>query len=134
MTRVVRIAVLAFLLSLQLAFAAQPAFQPGKILKLERKTRSRVLYYMVHTPITLEDPYYDVSVQLKQTIYMAEYEPRHSEDALPDQWSAGETVSVKIEKRHMILKSSGTAEYTTIIVKHWPATENSHEKTENKTP
>jgi hypothetical protein len=34
----------------------------------------------------------------------------------------------------MILKSSGTAEYTTIIVKHWPATENSHEKTENKTP
>src|SRR4051794_37556520 len=61
-------------------------FQPGKILKLERKTRSRVLYYMVNTPITLEDPYYDVSVQLKQTIYMAEYEPRHSQDALPDQW------------------------------------------------
>jgi hypothetical protein len=99
MTRVVRIAVLVFLLSLQLAFAAQPAFQPGKILKVERKTRSRVLYYIVNTPITREDPYYDVAVQLKQTIYMAEYEPRHSEDALPDQWSAGETVSVKIEKR-----------------------------------
>jgi hypothetical protein len=92
------------------------------------------LYYIVNTPITREDPYYDVAVQLKQTIYMAEYEPRHAEDVLPDQWSPGETVSVKIEKRHMILKSSGTAEYTTIILKHWPATEDSHENTENKTP
>lgn len=134
MTRVVRVAVLAFLVSLQLAFAAQPAFQAGKIVKLERKTHSHVLYYIVNTPITREDPYYNIAVRLKQTIYMAEYEPRHPKDALPDQWSPGETVSVKIEKRHMILKSSGTAEYTTIIIKRWPATQDSHENTENKKP
>lgn len=134
MTKGVRLAVVIFSLSFQATFAAQPVFQTGKIVTLQRKTRSHVLYYIVNTPITREDAYYEIAVQLKNTIYTGEYEARHSGDALPDEWAPGLTLRVDIEKHHMILRSAGTAEYKAIITRRLPANMNSRVTTRDHTP
>ena len=117
---------------LPLTFVATPVFQTGKIIKVENKTRSRVLYYLVNTPITAEDPYYEIEVQLKETIYLGEYQPPHSEDVVPSEWAPGIAVQVRIDKRHMIIKSPGGIEFTTLITKRTAAVKDSPKETKER--
>jgi hypothetical protein len=63
--------------------AAEKPFLTGKILDVQQKTTTRVLYYQVDTPITKDEPYYEVSVQVKDTIYVGDYTPRHASATLP---------------------------------------------------
>ncbi len=71
----------------RLVCAAEKTYQTGKIVDIQQKKTTRVLYYQVNTPITKDEPYYEVSVQVKDTIYVGDYTPRHSADTLPDEWN-----------------------------------------------
>ena len=53
-----------------LSAAEKPLYQTGKIVDIQQKTKTRILYYQVDTPVTKEDPYYELSVQVKDTIYV----------------------------------------------------------------
>lgn len=89
--------------------AAEKPFATGKIVSVEDKVNTRVLYYQVNTPITRDDPYYEVAVQVKDTIYLGVYTPRHSKDLLPPEWLPGAQVRVRLEEKHMfLLKPTGT--------------------------
>src|SRR5271155_4444675 len=92
-----------------LGAAAKKQYAAGTIVDVQEKKTTRVLYYQVDTPITQDDPYYEISVQIKDTVYSGRYTPMHSSDALPEDWAAGVPVQARIEGRHLVLKRpSGT--------------------------
>jgi hypothetical protein len=122
MKRFAASAVLIFL-GAAMALAAENRYQSGTILQVEQKATTRVVYYVVDTPITKSDPYYDVSVQLKDTVYVARYTPRHKDDELPDEWKAGATVEARVQGRHLVLKHPDGGEVEFVILKKKPAPE-----------
>jgi hypothetical protein len=101
--------------------AAESSYQPGKIVDIQKKARSRVLYYQVDTPVTQDDPYYEVSVQIKNVVYVGEYAPRHAADNLPEGWKAGADIKVRLEKHYMFLERLEGRELQLQLVKHGPA-------------
>ena len=80
-------ALLATLLSSSGLYAAEKQYEPGRIVTVEKKFHERVLYYLVNTPVTQDDPYYELSLQLGNTVFLTEYTPRHAADELPDGWT-----------------------------------------------
>ena len=102
--------------------AAEKLYDTGKIIDIQQKMTTRVLYYQVNTPITKDEPYYEVSVQIKDTIYIGDYTPRHSADTLPDEWNVpGAEVRVRLEKHHMFLTRPTGTELQFVIVKRTAA-------------
>jgi len=99
------------------AWAAENQYREATILNVEQKVTTRVLYYIVNTPITKDDPYYEVSVRLKDMAYTARYTPRHKDDELPDEWKAGSTVQARVHGRHLFVKAEGGAEVQLVITK-----------------
>jgi hypothetical protein len=98
--------------------AAEKPFLTGKILDVQQKTTTRVLYYQVDTPITKDEPYYEVSVQVKDTIYVGDYTPRHAAATLPDEWNVPQTeVRVRLDKHYMFLARPAGTEVQFVIVK-----------------
>ena len=70
-------------------FAVQSGFQAMTIVRASQKTRDRVIYYVVNTPLYREDPYFEVEVSVNGTNILAEYEPRDAWEMLPEPWKAG---------------------------------------------
>jgi hypothetical protein len=89
---------------------ANKPFTTGTIVDVQQKSTTRVLYYQVDTPITQNDPYYEISVQIKDTVYFGRYTPMHSRDTLPEDWHVGSGVEVRVEGRHLVLKRPGGTE------------------------
>ena len=102
-------------------YAADKPYQTGKIVAVQRKSRERVLYYLVNTPVTKDDPYYEVSVQFKDIIYDGDYTPRHASDTLPEEWIAGSEIQARVDKRHILVKQPSGVIWTLVIVKRRPA-------------
>jgi len=95
---------LVFLLWVPGLYAVEKQYQTGKVVNLEQKSRTRILYYQVDTPITKDDPYYQISVQVQDTVYVGQYAPRHSADTLPGEWMVpGAEVRLRLEKHYMFL-------------------------------
>ena len=78
--------------------------QPGVVLTVEHKTRSRVQYYIVNTPVTTEDPYLEMAVDSGGFVYTADYEPHSAQEVLPDGCMPGEAVKVRVEKRNLFVQ------------------------------
>jgi hypothetical protein len=102
-------------------YAIEKQYQTGKIVDVQQKSRTRVLYYLVNTPVTQDDPYYEVSVQFRDMIYVGEYAPRHSSDTLPGEWKVGSELQARLDKHHMLVKRPGGVDLDLIIVKRAPA-------------
>jgi hypothetical protein len=109
------------LTAIPLTMAVRKPYQDGKIVSIEEKAHTHVLYYLVNTPVTQDDPYYDVTVKLPGGTYVGEYNPRHSDDTLPDDWSIDMQVQARIEKRHLFVKRPNGIEVDLIVVKHTAA-------------
>jgi hypothetical protein len=107
-----------FVLLFTTAFCLAEAspYVPGKILDVQQKTRSEVLYYLVNTPVTKDDPYFEVSIESNGTVYETEFVPRHIADALPEDWTIGSKVSLRAEKHYLYLKRQDGREVQMMIV------------------
>jgi len=103
------------------ARAVEKGYQAGKIVSIQRKVDTRILYYLVNTPVTEDDPYYEVSVEVGTTIYRGLYRPFHSRDTLPDEWKPGSEVELKIEGRHFYVKRPNGLEVDFAIAKRTTA-------------
>jgi hypothetical protein len=121
MRRVSFCSALSLVVVLPLWAATPKSYQRGEIVSVEQKARTRTLYYLVNTPVTKDEPYYQLAVKVNQTIYVGEYTPRHSADTLPVSWSQGAEVQVKVEKRHFFVKSPSEDEIDFAVVKRVPA-------------
>jgi len=101
-------------------YAVEKPYQTGKILDVQQKARTRILHYLVDSPIARDEPYYELSIQLRDTVYVVEYTPRHSADTLPEDGRSGSAVQIKADKRHLFVKRPGEMEADLVIVKHMP--------------
>jgi hypothetical protein len=117
-----------YILFLLLGLAALPAFcalraryETGKIVAVEQKTRTRVLYYLVNTAVEKEEPYYEISVQVGDMIYTGEYSPRHATDSPPDDWTPGASVEAKIDKHYVFIKRPYEDDLRLLTSRHVPA-------------
>jgi hypothetical protein len=113
---------LAVLFSLPGLGATGKQYGPGQIVSIEKKAHERILYYQVNTPVTADDPYYEISLRQNDWVYVTEYTPRHASDTLPDPWKPGADVQLMIEdKHHAVVKEEGGRELSLIVVKRVPA-------------
>lgn len=97
--------------------AAEKPFETGKIVDVQQKAHTRVLYCLVNTPVTQDDPYYELSAQVRDSLYLAEYIPVHAAHTLPDDWQPGSTLEARVEKHSLYLRRSGGEELQLRIVK-----------------
>jgi hypothetical protein len=107
---------LFFMVAVAFCLAETSPYTPGKILDVQQKTRSEVLYYLVNTPVTKDDPYFEVSIESNGTVYDTEFVPRHLADSLPDDWTVGSQVSLRAEKHYLYLKRQDGREVQMMIV------------------
>jgi hypothetical protein len=116
-------ALLAVLLSISNLYATEKQFEAGRIVTVEKKFHERVLYYLVNTPVTQDDPYYEVSLQSGTTVFLTEYTPRHAADDLPEGWIENAEVQMKItDKHHVSVRQADGIELQLLILKRTPAT------------
>ena len=118
-------------MTLPAAFGVEKPYQPGKIISVQQKEHTRILYYLVNTPVTQDDPYYEVAVQLQGATYITEYTPRHQDDTLPDDWKADTGVQARVDKHHLFVKRPNGFEIDLVVVKRIAA---GPEKTSAPTP
>jgi hypothetical protein len=116
--------ILGFLVVIALfsvAFGVQSPYLDGSVIEVQKKATTRVLYYIVNTPVTQDDPYYEVQVRFKDTVYTAQYTPRHEEDSFLEDYKPETKVQARVEKRHLFLKREGGNDLDLVIVKRAPA-------------
>jgi len=111
------------LLAVPRGFGVEKPFSPGRVIDVQQKTRDKVDMYLVNTPVTTAVPYFEITVELGHTDYVAEFTPRHSQEQLPQDLKPGADVEVRLEKRHLFLKRPDGAEMQWIITKRIPVKE-----------
>ena len=97
--------------------AVENSSQAFTILRAEQKTRDRVVYWVVDTPLYHEDPYFEVEVRAGEIILVGEYEPRHAAETLPERWKPGTTVKGRVERRNLYLRRPNGTDLKLEIVK-----------------
>jgi hypothetical protein len=117
MKRILGLFLWGFLLSISSLHAAESPFVTGTIVDIQQKAHTKVLYYLVNTPITRDDPYFEMQIQVNDKIYTGEYTPRHAADLLPEAWKLEAEVQVRIEKHSMFLKRPGGDELEFLITR-----------------
>ena len=107
MKRALGLIAVVFVLLISSLHGAESPYVTGKIVDIQQKAHTKVLYYLVNTPITRDDPYFEIQVQVKDKIYTGEYSPRHAADLLPEAWKPDAEVKLRLEKHTMFLKRPG---------------------------
>jgi hypothetical protein len=94
-------------------WAAENPSLTGTIVDVQQKEHTKVLYYLVNTPVTQDEPYFAVSVRIRDRIYSGEYQPRHAAELLPEAWKPNAEVQLRLEKHSMYLRrpDGGEAEF-----------------------
>jgi hypothetical protein len=114
---------LSFLVSVPNLDAADKQYQSGRIVNVEKKSHEKILYYLVNTPVTQEDPYYELFLQLNNFVYGCEYTPRHTADKLPEDWLPDTAVQIRVaDKRHLFVEGPDGIELKLIVLKRTPGT------------
>jgi hypothetical protein len=97
------------------SFSVEKIYQTGILVEARQKTHTRVLYYLVNTPVEQEDPYFEVSVKVNDVTYVGEYTPRRAFETLPDDWQPEESVQVRLEKHYMFVKRPNGSEMKLLL-------------------
>ena len=103
-TLVVIIALSSVAANFALAAERTKAMQPGVMLTVEKKSRSRTQYYVVNTPVGMEEPYFEAEIDSAGLVYTVEYEPRRSDEEIPDGCLAGQAVKVRVDHHNLFVQ------------------------------
>jgi hypothetical protein len=104
------------------SFAVESTYFPLTIVRAELKTRDRVVYWVVNTPLYHEDPYFEVAVRAAGTVVVGERDPRNAHEMLPEDWKPGARVQGRIDKHHLFLRRPNGTEVRFIITRRTKAT------------
>jgi hypothetical protein len=113
----VLVALLLFLRPGADSFAVESGYFPLTIVRAETKTRDRVVYWVVNTPIYHEDPYFEVAVRAAGTVVVGEREPRSAHEMLPEGWKPGAIVQGRVDRHHLFLQRPNGTEVRFIITR-----------------
>ncbi len=103
------------------SFAVESTYFPLTIVRADLKTRDRVVYWVVNTPLYHEDPYFEVAVRAAGTVVVGEREPRNAHEMLPQDWKPGARVQGRVDKRHLFLRRPNGTEVRFIITRRTKA-------------
>src|SRR6266849_266129 len=92
------------------SFAVESSYFPPTIVRAELKTRDRIVYWVVNTPLYHEDPYFEVAVRAAGTVVVGEREPRNAHEMLPEYWKPGARVQARVDTHHLFLRRPNRAE------------------------
>ena len=109
------VALVLFLGSGATSLAVESGYFGLTIVRAEQKTRDRVVYWVVDTPIYHEDPYFEVVVRAAGTVVVAEREPRNTHEMLPEDWKPGAIVQGRVDRHHLFLRRPNGTEERFII-------------------
>jgi hypothetical protein len=110
--------VLVFVLDLEAsALVVQSGSLRLTIVRAEIKTRDRIVYWEVNTPIYHEDPYFEVEVRVAGMVLVAERDPRNYPEMLPEDWKPGTLVQGRVDSRHLYLQRPNGTEVRFIITR-----------------
>jgi hypothetical protein len=113
----VLVALVLFLGSGASSFAVESGCLALTIVRAEIRTRDRVVYWVVNTPIYHEDPYFEVAVRAAGTVVVGEREPRNTREMLPQDWKPGTVVQGRVDRRHLFLRRPNGTEVRFIITR-----------------
>lgn len=99
------------------SFAVESGYFALTIVRAELKTRDRVVYWVVNTPIYHEDPYFEVAVRAAGTVVVGEREPRNAHETLPEGWKPGAVVQGRVDRHHLFLRRPNGTEMRFIITR-----------------
>ena len=99
------------------SFAVESTYFPLTIVRADLKTRDRVVYWVVNTPLYHEDPYFEVAVRAGGTVVVGEREPRNAHEMLPEYWKPGARVQGRVDKHHLFLRRPNGTEVRFIITR-----------------
>lgn len=112
----------AFLLVCTAAFSSWAAdWQVGRIQDVRKDVSSKVLYYVVNTPVSEDVITYNITVHLNNRLVSAFYEQDKVQEAPPPEWTESAPVWVRIEDRTIWLRSATSSEIKLTISKSKPA-------------
>jgi hypothetical protein len=115
MRRTVLVALVLLLVSGASSFAVESSYFALTIVRAEQKTRDRVVYWVVDTPLYHEDPYFEVAVRANGTVVVGEREPRHAAEMLPEDWKPGAIVQGRVDRRYLFLRRPNGTEVRFIV-------------------
>jgi hypothetical protein len=101
--------------------AVESGYLALTIVRAEQKTRDRVVYWVVNTPLYHEDPYFEVAVRAGGTLVVGEREPRSAHEMLPEDWKPGARVQGRVDKHHLFLRRPNGTEVRFIITRRTKA-------------
>ena len=99
------------------SFAVERGSLALTIVRAEAKTRDRVVYWVVNTPIYHEEPYFEVEVRAGGRVVVAERERRDAHEMLPEDWKPGAVVQGRIDSHHLFLRRPNGTEVRFIITR-----------------
>ena len=111
----VLVALVLFLGSAASSLAVESTYFPLTIVRADLKTRDRVVYWVVNTPLYHEDPYFEVVVRAAGNLVVGEREPRNAHEMLPEDWKPGARVQGRVDKHHLFLRRPNGTEVRFII-------------------
>src|SRR5229473_7258319 len=117
----VLVALVLFLGSGASSFAVESNYFPLTIVRAELKTRDRVVYWIVNTPLYHEDPYFEVAVRAAGTLVVGEREPRNAHEMLPEYWKPGVVVQGRVDRHHLFLRRPNGTDVRFIITRRTKA-------------
>jgi hypothetical protein len=98
---------------------AQPGYQPGTLLGIDKKVETTPAMWLWDTVVSSYDTMrYDLRVQVGNQLFVTEYIPEIQPNGpLPGEWTADRPINVRTDKGKMYIKLSYGREIETHILK-----------------
>lgn len=96
-------------------------WQVGRIEQVRKDVSSKVLYYLVNTPVTEDTTTYSISVHVQNRLLTASYDLDKVQSEPPVEWTENTPVWVEVSDKTLLLKSATSGEYKLTISKSKPA-------------
>jgi hypothetical protein len=97
--------------------SSNPAWQPGRIVDVQKDVTTKTLYWLANTPVTEDETTYTVSVHLKDKILTGVYESGRVQGPPPEEWVKDRAVNLQIDGDTMYLRAPTGSSFKLKIVK-----------------
>jgi hypothetical protein len=101
--------------------AVESGVVPLTIVRAEIRTRDRVVYWLVDTPIYHQDPYFEVAVRSSGAVIVGEHDPESAHELMPEYWKPGTLVQGRVDRHHLFLKRLNGTEVRFMITRRTKA-------------
>jgi hypothetical protein len=102
--------------------SSSPAWQPGRIVDVQKDVTTKTLYWLANTPVTEDETTYTVSVHLKDKILTGVYELSRVQGPPPEEWVKDRAVNIQVDGDSMYLRTPTGSDFKLKIVRRKAAT------------